>query len=216
MQIDFRSRPDVKGLLLSTRSSQGVEDQTPCASSLGAARRSTRSAHDDAASLASRTSAVIFFHGRALRLVALDNAGCTRQKMLHFLRARATAPAADETGHSVALGARPRPARAAPARRRKPPRRACSPRPWSRRPFAQVPGGSLSIDNASANGLLQVQRSGEAASEAVAAHGRGLGRHRPYACAPFCAMSRAREGRDPERAVQGEHAPGMLEHACWL
>ena len=155
-----------------------------------------------------------FLVARPLRLVALDIFLPARQWLLQFMRARAAAPAADETGYSVALGVRPRPARVAPARRSKPPRRACSPRPWSRRPFAQVPWGSSSTDNASANGLLQLQRSGGAASEAVAAHGRGLGRHRPYACAPFCAMHRAREGR--EGRPRAAHGLACFVKACVL
>ena len=109
----------MKGLLaFYDRSYQGLEDQAPCASSLGAARRSTRSARDDAASLASRTSAVNFFHARALRLVALDIFFRAREWLLHFLRARAAAVAAaaavavaaEGQGKGLLNGILPRPA----------------------------------------------------------------------------------------------------------
>ena len=77
-----------------------------------------------------------------MRLVTL-NIFCRALEQLQRKGADgAAASAAGKAGHSVALGARPRPARAAAAARSTPPRFAHSPPPCSRRPFAQVPTGA--------------------------------------------------------------------------
>ena len=173
-----------------------------CGSSIRASRCSACSARDDPATVASRSSAVIFFHGRYVRLVALDIFCHALEQLQQKGADGVAASAAGKACHSVALGARPRPACAATA-----PRSTCaalerSPPPCSRRPFAQVPRGLPCADDDTANRLLQVHRSAGAVGKGVVAQGHGLGSHRPYGCAHVCALCRSRGGREgrPGRA----------------
>ena len=139
---------------------------------------------------------MIFFLGRPRRLVAHEMLACALVQlqqnggMLQSVARSALLAAA------AAIGARTRPARTVLAPRSLGGGLACSSPSPSRRHFAQDPWGLPTPGNASANGLLQLQRSAAATGKAVAAIGHGMARHRPYACAHVCAMLRACEGRE--------------------
>ena len=137
-----------------------------------------------------------FFLHRALRLVARGIFFRAFVQLQQNGASSGSLRSASKDGHSLMPGARPCPACMAAAPRSTPPAFASSLSPWPRRCFAQDPRGLPTPGNASANGLLQLQRSAAATGKAVAAIGHGMARHRPYACAHVCAMLRACEGRE--------------------
>ena len=176
--------------------SHGPHDRVHAASSRRQAAPRRVPVRDDAASLASRSSAVIFFLGLPRRLVAHEMLACALVQlqqnggMLQSVARSALLAAA------VAIGARTRPARTVLAPRSLGGGLACSSPSPSRRHFAQDPWGLPTPGKACANGLLQLQRSAAATCEAAAASGHGLARHSQYACAHVCATRRACEGRE--------------------